>query len=75
MLESEYRKVRLKYGWFLFQRKLTGDKKCLEWHHQHIPVERRYTTHELFTIIVKTLAGKIKRALAKLLLVKGKLPS
>ncbi|MBN1182565.1 MAG: glycosyltransferase family 2 protein [Bacteroidales bacterium] len=75
LLEEEYLKVRERYGWFLLRRKLSGDKKCIEWHRQHIPYERRYATLELFIIVLKTLAGKIKRVLAKLFHVTGKFRS
>ncbi|MBA7578405.1 hypothetical protein ES708_20267 [subsurface metagenome] len=74
-LEEEYRKVRVKYGWFLFQRKLSGDKKCLEWHQQHIPPERKFTSHELIIIILKTLAGKIKRVVIKVISLGKRLPA
>lgn len=69
ILEEEYRKARVKYGWFLFRRKLIGDKKCLEWHHQHIPPERKFTSQEIFIIIFKMLMGKTKRVLAKIFLI------
>ncbi len=75
MLEAEYRKLRVKYGWFLFQRKLAGDKKCLEWHRQHIPPERRFRFPEMFKIVLKIQADRIKRVLIKVFASEKKLPS
>jgi glycosyltransferase involved in cell wall biosynthesis len=58
-LEEEYRKVRAKYGWFLLIKKLSGDRKCLEWHHQHLAPERRFKPAEIFMIVLNRLLDKI----------------
>lgn len=65
VLEKEYRQVRIQYGYFLFQHFLKGDKKCLEWHHQHLPEERKFTFGEIFTSVLLTILGKIERVIVR----------
>ncbi len=58
-LKNEYNKVRSIYGLFLLKTRLMRDKKCSEWHNQHLNKERKYSTKEYMTIIVNSLINKL----------------
>jgi len=60
ILEREFKKVREKYGYFLFKRSLVRDNACLEWHHQHLASGRKFTNLETLMIVIKTLTNKIQ---------------
>ena len=51
VVEKEYRKHRIRYAKFLFNRKLTGDKKCVKWHRERL--KRPITFSEYLTAILK----------------------
>lgn len=71
VLEKEYRNVRIQYGYFLFTQWCRGKKACLEWHRQHLPVERRFSAGEVLNAVVTTLLVAIIRLTNKVF-TKGK---
>ena len=66
-LEKEYHEVRIKYGYFLFIQWIKGENKCLDWHHKHIPLERRFKPGEIITSIGFTFVKKIRNAISKVI--------
>jgi len=67
LLEKEYSKVRMLYGYFLFKRWLARDKSCLEWHEQHLPPVRKFKKGETLMIVCKTLMNKVRNLFFKLI--------
>ena len=60
-LEQDYIKVREEYGLFLVKCFLKNDRKCLQWHREHLPKERGFKLVESVLIVLKVLWQKIFR--------------
>jgi glycosyltransferase involved in cell wall biosynthesis len=67
-LNKLYRQTRYKYAWFLFYKKLTGDKDAVSWHKKYIA--RNFTIGEYIMGILT--CNKVSRKLKSIFGKKGK---